>query len=408
MTKAQVFRHEKSAEGMMFKVYHTTPTLWKTAKRQNRVYWVGEAVTDGTDFYRRSRTWQDVAGGGQSVELASDPARVEPKNVGRANATTARQQAILEIDALATLKKQQGYAELGQMAPQTYPLPMLAHKYTDYGHKLQWPVLAQPKLDGMRALYRDGVFWSRKGLPLLAGVTTHIQIIASTPTRVAEDSVVALDGELILNPNALQPGQDLFQETMKAVKRVCTNSQYLQYWVFDVLTSSPVPFSERWAVLQQVKRDAKWTGAQLVPTISVTDLDEAMAFHQSCVELGFEGIMLRDPTGRYEIGHRSQHLLKYKEFVDDEFPIVAVHQGTGADAGAAIFECALPTDVAARLRAQGLKDTFRVRPRGTIESRRAMFAHSDDYVGKWLTVIYQNLSDVGVPRFPVGKGIRDE
>ena len=50
---------------------------------------------------------------------------------------------------------------------------------------------------------------------------------------------------------------------------------------------------------------------------------------------------------------------------------------------------------------------FTVRPRGTMESRRKLFETGKKYVGKMLTVIYQELTEEGKPRFPVGKDIRE-
>ena len=35
------------------------------------------------------------------------------------------------------------------------------------------------------------------------------------------------------------------------------------------------------------------------------------------------------------------------------------------------------------------------------------FRNGDKYIGRMLTVIYQELTDANVPRFPVGKSIRD-
>ena len=51
---------------------------------------------------------------------------------------------------------------------------------------------------------------------------------------------------------------------------------------------------------------------------------------------------------------------------------------------------------------------FRVRPRGTIEQRKEWFKNGKKYIGKMLTVIYQELSEQNVPRFPVGKAIRED
>jgi DNA ligase-1 len=48
-----------------------------------------------------------------------------------------------------------------------------------------------------------------------------------------------------------------------------------------------------------------------------------------------------------------------------------------------------------------------VRPKGTIEDRRDIFKKAQSYVGKKLTVKYQELTDDGIPRFPIGLAIRD-
>jgi DNA ligase-1 len=50
---------------------------------------------------------------------------------------------------------------------------------------------------------------------------------------------------------------------------------------------------------------------------------------------------------------------------------------------------------------------FSVRPKGTIEMRQDWFRNGKKYVGKMLTVIYQELSEQKVPRFPVGKSVRE-
>jgi hypothetical protein len=50
---------------------------------------------------------------------------------------------------------------------------------------------------------------------------------------------------------------------------------------------------------------------------------------------------------------------------------------------------------------------FTVRPRGTMEKRREWFNAGENYVGKSLTVVYQELTEEGKPRFPVGKAVRD-
>ena len=96
------------------------------------------------------------------------------------------------------------------------------------------------------------------------------------------------------------------------------------------------------------------------------------------------------------MGHRSADLQKYKEFKDDEYKIVGFKEGDGIEKGCVIWVCET-------------KDhkTFSVRPRGTHEQRAEAFKSASKAVGKKLTVRFQELTEDGIPRFPVGLAIRD-
>jgi DNA ligase-1 len=84
--------------------------------------------------------------------------------------------------------------------------------------------------------------------------------------------------------------------------------------------------------------------------------------------------------------------------IDQEYQIVDVLEATGKDKGTAIFVCCLPDDLSA---------TFRVRPKGTQAQRAQMKKDRQKLIGKQLTVQYQELTDGGVPRFPIGISVRD-
>jgi DNA ligase-1 len=117
--------------------------------------------------------------------------------------------------------------------------------------------------------------------------------------------------------------------------------------------------------------------------------------HAQYVSEGYEGIMLRNASSPYKHA-RSADLQKYKHFIDDEFKVVGFNQGEGLEAGCVIWVCAT-TD----------NKTFACRPRGTREERAMLFQNGDEYVGKMLTVRFQELTDTDIPRFPVGIAFRE-
>ena len=95
------------------------------------------------------------------------------------------------------------------------------------------------------------------------------------------------------------------------------------------------------------------------------------------------------------VGHLVD-LQKVKAFETEEFKIAAFKEGTAAEAGCVIWVCEAEN---------GLQ--FACRPRGTREEREVLYSDGKKYIGKMLSVRYQEMTDSNVPRFPVGIAIRD-
>jgi len=130
--------------------------------------------------------------------------------------------------------------------------------------------------------------------------------------------------------------------------------------------------------------------------------------------------MIRN-DGPYQEGKRSRHLQKLKTWQgenpgDKEWTIIGFADGRGKDNGTvAAFYClvdsATPKSEWAEICeniAAGREELrgFKARLKASYDYRRKLFAKKD-FIGKDLTVKYQNLTADGKPRFPIGKGIRD-
>ncbi|CCW70143.1 unnamed protein product [Phytomonas sp. Hart1] len=85
---------------------------------------------------------------------------------------------------------------------------------------------------------------------------------------------------------------------------------------------------------------------------------------------------------------------------DDEFVIVDAVEGKGKWKGAlGAFVC----------QTKDAKNTFTVTPASSDAEKKKMWkTWQANYVGKALTVQYQELTADGIPRFPVGKCVRGE
>ncbi len=308
---------------------------------------------------------------------------------------TAEEQAIFEAKSKLKKKRDEAYYDtIEEAQTQVKLLPMLAHPFTKRKHNITYPAYVQRKFDGVRCL---AVLNSDKTVTLLSRKGKefpHLEHIKSDVLANNKDEFLVLDGELYSDTLT-------FQELVGLVKRVTlkpgNDKQMLEVSlrVYDcVQVDKKVDFQDRYLIIMGITHGAKYLS--LVENIGVDNEAQIHEAQAKFVEEGYEGAMVRNLKGAYAIGKRSPDLQKVKTFLDGEYEIVGFSEATGNDAGTVIWECRT---------SQGL--TFRVRPRGTREARTEQYQNGNDYIGKQLTVRYQELTDDGVPRFPVGITIRD-
>jgi DNA ligase-1 len=135
----------------------------------------------------------------------------------------------------------------------------------------------------------------------------------------------------------------------------------------------------------------------IVDTKYITTREQIDDVHHTYTGEGHEGTMYRTPSGPYKIRLRSRDLLKRKDFETEEYKIVDAVEADGKDKGTVIWVCETEEG--------GTR--FNVRSRGTLSQRGKWWDERDEHIGKMLTVRFQNLSEFGVPRFPVGLTFRD-
>jgi DNA ligase-1 len=202
---------------------------------------------------------------------------------------------------------------------------------------------------------------------------------------------IVLDGELYTNHIPFETLAGLLKKK-KLSEEDKEKLKQIQYHCYDVYLphKKEATFEERLQVLSAIGLRDK------VQTERIHTIEEFDSKFSEYTSQGYEGIMVRTPAGKYSLNYRSKDLCKYKEFEEAEYVITGFTQGEGRDAGTVIWICETPDGKA-----------FHVRPRGTLQQRAEWFQQGEEAVGKKLTVIYQNLSEQGVPRFPVGKSVRE-
>ncbi len=308
------------------------------------------------------------------------------------NQTTPYEQACAEAQSTWNKKIDDQYKqsvdELIRPNEEELELPMLAHEYTKRGKDINMPCYVQPKLNGVRCL--------NKKLPGRIRATSRGGKEYKAITHIFEQLVAILEPQQILDGELYN--HDLtFQQIVTAVKNetdLDENLPLIEYWVYDL--PSDADFGDRYTLLKTIVETINHPSVKLVPTYLVNNDEELKAYHRMFMEQGYEGTMIRNIKGGYKFKHRSTDLQKYKDFVDAEFRIIGGQEGVGLSAGQCVFTCVTEN-----------QQPFNVRCIGTNAVREEQWQNLDKYVGKFLTVKFQNYSDTGIPVFPVGIAIRD-
>lgn len=189
--------------------------------------------------------------------------------------------------------------------------PMLAAKLEEKLDMLRYPLLASPKLDGIRAIVRNGALLSRS-MKLIPN--DYVRYLFERP------EMEGFDGELIVgdptNPEA-------FRITTSAVMSGDGQPQ-VRFFAFDHAAPElwNVPYVDR---LRELGESSGLVA--VVPQVPVYNETDVLRVEELYLREGYEGVMLRSPDGRYKQGRSTLNegiLMKLKRFHESEAVVIGV------------------------------------------------------------------------------------
>ena len=190
--------------------------------------------------------------------------------------------------------------------------PLLAATADNDLGGIKYPVLASYKIDGFRAIVKDGVLLTRNLKPF---PNTYVQAIFSDP------ALNGFDGELICGaPN----DEDVFNKTSSAVTSV-KGLPDVTFYVFDYFSCVNSDYQDRLKLLESQIRTIDYPNVALLDQIWCSDEQELRTIEEQALANGFEGLMIRSPDGVYKYGRSTLKegiLLKLKRFTDAEAEII--------------------------------------------------------------------------------------
>ena len=330
--------------------------------------------------------WRVVSGILDGKLVVSEWRIAKPKNIGRKNEKKANEQAMAESNAKHQKQLEKGYfIHLRDIDNLTSFKPMLANDYAKLKKPLNFPVISQPKLDGIRCIAKASGLWSRSGKPHKA--IPHVWEALAPIFEEFPDLV--LDGELYNHDL-----KDDFNKIVSLVRKskpteedLIESKKLVQFHVYDT-GSFDVSFDIRQTAYAGIVRAIGKCCVQRVLCSYIENQAELDDVYGQYVGAGYEGQMIR-LNGKYE-NKRSKNLLKRKEFITEEFKVVGVEQGQGNWSNC-VKKFNLET-----------KDgkSFNAGVRGTMSELSKLWWYTDT-LPTWATLRYFEISVDGIPRFPV-------
>jgi DNA ligase-1 len=371
-------------------------TLYKRNTNGSIQQWRVEVVVDA---------YRTISGKyGSDALVISALTKCKPKNIGKANATTSREQCLLEVAAIYKKKLDSGYVEdITLLDANDIGLlkPMLAKEYSQYKAKIKFPVISSEKIDGLRCTAtKDGLF-SRNGKPFLS--VPHIYE-ALKPIFYKYPNIVC-DGE-IFNKNLQKDFNKIISLARKnkpSEKDLLESANLIKFYIFDIFMldgNEKLPAIERKKLVTALTKELNHPSIIDLGYMVCANQQELDNCYEAYLSDGAEGQMINYYDALY-VHKRGECLLKRKEFKEDDFEIIDIVEGKGAREGAAILV----------LRCN--KQTFQCSLTGTLEYMKDVYNNKHNIIGLHATVKFQDYTPVnveglgGIPRFPTCKSIRD-
>jgi DNA ligase-1 len=180
--------------------------------------------------------------------------------------------------------------------------------------RVKFPCFTSPKIDGVRAIYRKGKFFSRNGHEY-TGLSNLVKILQPVGDMV-------IDGELCVRGKSFQEGSGLIRRDEEV--------PLATFHPFD-LPESGATFIERLTNLH----DLISLGPEFVVPVHhevAQSHDDIIDFYQVCRNMGFEGAVVKPYDYVYK-GTRSYDWMKMKDVLSADLEVVGSFEGEGKYVG---------------------------------------------------------------------------
>lgn len=222
-------------------------------------------------------------------------------------------------------------------------LPMLAKTYNGNVWKKVSCMYGQYKINGLRCIItaytqndmfkpirlrfqsREGIIWNT-----LENLSDYLlSIIPANIIRDMIDGYVALDGEIYL------PGYTINQINHFVKDANCVENKLLQFWCYDIMMEGNQ--AHRNMYRYNIKKPTSFNSIKehynnkerliILHNKYITNDNEAIDARNHFINLGFEGLILRNAKTDYQYGRRrANYMEKFKDTAEGDFIILDIYK----------------------------------------------------------------------------------
>ncbi len=283
-------------------------------------------------------------------------------------------------------------------------------------NKIKFPVIIQPKIDGVKILIKDGKALGRSLKPIANKYLLDF---------FSDSQLNGLEGEIIVGNDPLL--DRVCSLTTSMVNTIEGEPTDFTFFVFDDFYSTDQSYVQRHRDL--VKFVSLLNGTKYENKIRVINggmihnLDQMDAAHQHIMKIGYEGSIIRDPESLYKNGRVSVNqgqCMRLKDYTDDEAVCTGLIEAEENTNEAKINELGLSerSTHKANMKPKGMVGTILAKFKGqdikigpgnmTHEERIHFWNNQNEIIGKLVKFKHFEHGVKDLPRHPTFICIRSE
>lgn len=300
--------------------------------------------------------------------------------------------------------------------------------------RVTFPCIVQAKIDGTAAYNRHG---NLVGRSLKPHENTHTTQTWSVP------ELHGFCGEMTTGSDPT--GNDLCRITSGDLRRH-EGQPDIYWWIFDYCTDATkdLPYTDRmclaYEAFDSLSPDLQYLAAKIkfIPSTLVQNMEELLALEQKYLDMGYEGIIIRDPKAPFKYGRCGKTFMgawRVKRFIDAEAIVTSIEEGRtnqneaktnllGRTERSTMQENMLPNGLVGNLQGKVLKDVLDPQTKQVLlyagqeitispgkmphDLRKFYFENQSEIVGKISKFKFFPKGHKDKPRFPTWETLRSE